>query len=86
MGKRLIEAPVTTKSARSNLAPGVHWRAIDPDVHLGYRKLKRGGNWIVRWRHGAGYKQAPLGTVDDIFEGDGVNVMSCATDRFWWRP
>ena len=56
----------------------MHWRAIDPDVHLGYRKSKRGGNWIVRWRHGAGYKQAPLGTADDIFEGDGVNVMSFA--------
>jgi integrase len=78
MGKRLIEAPVTTKNARASLAPGVHWRAIDPDVHLGYRKSKRGGNWIVRWRHGSGYKQAPLGTADDIFEGDGVYVMSFA--------
>jgi hypothetical protein len=78
MGKRLIEAPVTTKNARSNLPPGVHWRAIDPDVHLGYRKSKHGGNWIVRWRHGAGYKQAPLGTADDLFEGDGVNVLTYA--------
>lgn len=78
MGKRLIEAPVTTKNARASLVPGVHWRAIDPDVHLGYRKSKRGGNWIVRWRHGAGYRQAPLGTADDIFEGDGVNVMNFA--------
>jgi integrase len=78
MGKRLNEAPVTTKNARSGLTPGLHWRGIDPDVHLGYRKSKRGGGWLVRWRHGAGYRQAALGTADDVLECDGARVLSFA--------
>lgn len=43
----------------------MHWRGIDPEVHLGYRKGKRGGVWLVRWRHGAGYRQGPIGIADD---------------------
>lgn len=70
MAKTLKEAPLTTKNARAGLAPGVHWKGIDPEVHLGYRKGKRGGVWLVRWRNGAGYRQEALGTADDhIAEG-----------------
>lgn len=48
----------------------MHWRGLDPEVHLGYRKGKRGGVWIVRWRHGQGYQQKRIGTADDtIREG-----------------
>lgn len=65
MAKTLKEAPITTRNARAKLAAGLHWRGIDPEVHLGYRKGKRGGVWLVRWRNGAGYKQAPIGTADD---------------------
>jgi integrase len=36
-------------------------------VTLGYRKGKRGGRWVVRWYAGGKkYRQAPLGTADDI--------------------
>lgn len=70
MARTLIEAPLTTRNARAKLGEGLHWRGIDPEVHLGYRKGKRGGVWLVRWRNGAGYKQAPIGTADDeISEG-----------------
>lgn len=65
MAKTLKEAAITTRNARERLPAGVHWRGIDPDVHLGYRKGKRGGVWIVRWRNGVGYKQAKVGTADD---------------------
>ncbi|CDX30877.1 Integrase family protein [Mesorhizobium sp. ORS 3359] len=65
MARTLIESPVTTRNARAALEVGVHWRGIDPDVHLGYRKGKRGGTWLVRWRSGRGYKQETLGTADD---------------------
>jgi integrase len=62
----LEEAKVTTKEARKKLGPGVHWRGIDPNVHLGYRKGKRGGSWLVRWYLGNGrYRQQPLGVADD---------------------
>ena len=60
MAKSLTESPITTRSARTTLPLGLRWRGIDPDVHVGYRKGRRGGVWIVRWRDGAGYKQVKL--------------------------
>jgi len=68
MAKTLKEAPITTANARAKLAPGVHWRSLDPDVHLGYRKGRRGGVWLVRWRNGVGYRQKPIGTTDDTIK------------------
>lgn len=65
MAKTLTEAKLTTREARRKLAVGVHWRGIDPDVHLGYRKGKRGGAWLVRWRCSKGYRQHSLGVADD---------------------
>ena len=65
MTKILKEAAVTTRAARAKLESGLYWRGVDPDVHLGYRKGRRGGIWLVRWRNGAGYRQAKLGTADD---------------------
>src|SRR5689334_2162885 len=55
-----------------SLGPGVHWRALDPDIHLGYRKGKRGGRWLVRWYAGSQqYRQETLGTADDcVAEGN----------------
>ncbi len=70
MAKTLKEAPLTTRAARAKLPEGVHWRGVDTQVHLGYRRGKRGGVWLVRWRVSVGYKQAPLGPADDeILEG-----------------
>ena len=47
---------------------GLHWWDLDHEVHLGYRKGKRAGVWLVRWRHGAGHRQTPLGTADDALK------------------
>jgi hypothetical protein len=47
----------------------VHWRRLDTEAHLGYRKGTRGGVWLVRWRNhheGGNYKQAPVGITNDI--------------------
>ncbi|MEJ5085698.1 tyrosine-type recombinase/integrase [Brucella pseudogrignonensis] len=66
MAKTLKEAPITTRNARSKLSGGTHWRSIDPDTHLGYRKSKRGGRWLVRWYVGdQRYQQTTLATADD---------------------
>ena len=54
------------KSAHSTQEFGVHWRRLDAEAHLGYRKNKRSGVWFVRWRNhhaGANYKQAPVGVA-----------------------
>lgn len=76
MAKRLNGARFTTHAARAKIAEGVHWRGLDVQVHLGYRRGKRGGVWLVRWRVGAGYKQASPGPADDeILQG----IFSFAT-------
>lgn len=69
MTKTLAEAQITTARARSRLDLGVHWRRLDAEAHLGYRKGKRSGIWLVRWRNrhdGANYKQAPIGVANDV--------------------
>lgn len=66
MARQLTEGRLTTRTARAALTAGLHWRAIDPEVHLGYRKGNRGGRWLVRWYAGAQrYRQATLGVADD---------------------
>jgi integrase len=69
MSKTLTEAQVTTAKARSRLELGVHWRRLDAEAHLGYRKGKQSGVWFVRWRNhykGGNYMQAPLGVANDL--------------------
>lgn len=76
MSKSLIDAPVTTPASRRRLHPGEHWRSLDPDTHLGYRKGARAGRWLVRWRNGAGYKQVTLATADDVLGADGKTTLT----------
>ncbi len=69
MSRSLAEARITTRNARAALNAGLHWRSIDPDVHLGYRKGVRGGKWVVRWYGGdQKYQQATIGTADDVIQ------------------
>jgi hypothetical protein len=77
MSKTLTEAQVTTAKARSRLELGVHWRRLDAEAHLAYRKGKQSGVWFVRWRNhheGGNYKQAPVGVANDINDkpADGI--------------
>lgn len=77
MAKTLNEAALTTRNARSKLPEGVHWRGVDADVHLGYRKGRRAGRWLVRWYGGSGkYRQEALGSADDVMDADGLNCFS----------
>lgn len=87
MSKTLVEAQLTTRNARTKLKQGSHWRGLDPDTHLGYRKGVRGGRWVVRWYRGDGsYSQATLATADDLFPADGAEILDynqaarCARD------
>lgn len=69
MSKSLTESRIGTRAARTTLSTGSHWRGIDPDVHLGYRKGPRGGRWLVRWYVGdTKYQQLTIGTADDILD------------------
>lgn len=76
MPRTLEESQVTTKAARAKLGQGIHWRSIDPTVHLGYRVAPRGGRWVVRWYVEGKYQQETVGTADDAMDGDGVTCFS----------
>ena len=78
MSKTLTEAALSTPNARKGLPEGNHWRGLNADVHLGYRKQKRGGRWLVRWYRGdQKYKQTTIGTADDgKLEANGVDCLS----------
>jgi len=77
MSKNLVEAPLTTPTARAKLPAGVHWRSIDVEVHLRYRKGVRSGRWLVRWRLMDGrYRQEVIGGADDALPADGVHTHS----------
>lgn len=79
MSKTLTEAQITTAKARSRLELGVHWRRLDAEAHLGYRKGKRGGVWLVRWRNhheGGNYKQAQVGITNDINDKRAEGILT----------
>lgn len=76
MARTITDATTTTRAARAKLELGTHWRSVDPDVHLGYRRGSRGGRWLVRWRLNGTYQQQIIGTADDVLDGDGVHAFS----------
>jgi integrase len=76
MSKTIHESTITTKNARSRLEKGIHWRSIDPDSHIGYRKGARGGRWVARWYlSDQKYAQETLGSADDVYPANGVDIL-----------
>lgn len=81
MSRVLKDASLSASGARAKLKRGaVHWRVVasakGQEIHLGYRRSKRGGEWLARWRVGKGYKQAPLAAADDLSKADGDRILT----------
>lgn len=79
MAKTLREAQLTTARARSKLVCGEHWRRLDAEAHLGYRRGKQSGVWFVRWRNhyaGANYRQATIGIANDVNDRPAEGVLT----------
>src|SRR5262249_49384744 len=56
-----------------------YWRAIDRGLHLGYRKGKTSGVWVVRrYLGGQNYKLETIAQADDNVDADGKDVLD-----FW---
>jgi integrase len=70
MSKVLHETPLTTRSAREKLPAGLYWRSLDIGAHLGYRKGKRGGKWLVRIHIPVQktYRRLGIGIADDLID------------------
>ncbi|MCZ6894226.1 MAG: tyrosine-type recombinase/integrase [Gammaproteobacteria bacterium] len=79
MARRVKDARLMTSAAREQLKirSEPYWRAISQGSHLGYRKGKRGGTWVARWRKPDGaYREKRLGKADDALQADGVDVLN----------
>jgi integrase len=78
MARTVRDANLETRTARARLkASGKpYYRAIGPGLHLGYRKGKAGGKWVMRSYVGQGdYKVYTIATADDSADADGVAVL-----------
>ncbi|HZL30420.1 MAG TPA: site-specific integrase [Pseudolabrys sp.] len=78
MARTVRDANLETRTARARLKAGSkpYYRAIDPGLHLGYRKGAAGGKWVMRWYVGEqNYKIETIGTADDSADADGVAVL-----------
>jgi integrase len=81
MARTVRDAKLETRSARARLAPqgAPYYRGLDPGLHLGYRKGKAGGKWVMRWRTADDtYRVETIATADDTADADGVAILSFA--------
>jgi integrase len=82
MARTVRDARLESRTARAALkaAGKPYYRAIDEGLHLGYRKGKTGGKWVVRRYLAAvkSYEVETIGTADDTIDADGAVVLSFA--------
>jgi integrase len=81
MAKRVRDSGLESRAARSKLkARGKpYYKSIGEGLHLGYRKGRTEGKWVVRRYAGnQAYLTDTIGTADDIEDADGTVVLN-----FW---
>jgi integrase len=81
MARTVRDAKLETRTARSALkaAGKPYYRAIDEGLHLGYRKGKAAGKWVMRrYAGGQSYVVETIGTADDTLDPDGAMILSFA--------
>ena len=79
MAGRVIEKDLENRTTRVKLkvSPKPYWRGVDTGVHLGYRKGKRGGKWVMRRYLGdEQYAVKTIATADDKLDANGKTIMS----------
>ncbi len=82
MARRVRNTNLETRTAREKLkqAGKPYYAAIGPGLHIGYRKNKSGGRWVVRLYDDEKrtYQVKTLAAADDVLDADGVTVID-----FW---
>ncbi len=95
MARRLRDKNIETREARLKLkpSPSPYWRAIGRGLHIGYRKGKTGGVWVVRkfvgGKEGTSYKYdvRTIAQADDREDANGDTILDfwtaqdCARDE-----
>jgi integrase len=83
MARIVRDSALETRTARARLRARdwPYYRALDPGLHLGYRKPLSGtGSWLRR-RYDSEtrrYQHEQLGTADDFSDADGAEILSYA--------
>jgi integrase len=78
VAKKVRDMALDSKEARRKLRVSgkPYWRSIGRGVHLGYRKGKAGGVWVVRRYLGdQTYKVETIATADDSIAANGSNIL-----------
>jgi integrase len=79
MARKVKDQNLDSRTARGRLkARGKpYYRAIDPGLHLGYRKLRNGpGKWVVRLYAGEQtYQVDTVATADDYSDSNGADIL-----------
>ena len=73
------DAKITTPNARSKLAVRgkPYYRLIHQGLHLGYRKLAKGGRWVMRVYVDRGnYRTETIATADDEAPANDLDVLN----------
>jgi len=82
MARIVHDARLESRAARARLAPRAkpYFRALDPGLHLGYRKARAGaGAFLARIYIGEQrYETERLGTADDLSDPNNVDVLDFA--------
>jgi integrase len=83
MARSVRDSTLETRTARNRLKAREwpYYRALDPGLHLGYRKPLSGTGMWLRRRYDSEskrYKSELLATADDFSDADGVEVLSFA--------
>lgn len=79
MSQTVRDSALESRAARSRLSVRTkpYYRALDPGLHLGYRRNANGGSWLVRVYLGSEkYALTKLGTADDKADPDGAAILS----------
>ena len=81
MARKVRNPKIDTPSARASLKRRrePYWTPLTKGKALGYRKGKKGGTWIARYRDDAGKQHyGSVGAADDAQDADGVRTLTHA--------
>jgi integrase len=79
MGKTVRDAKLESPAAREKLKRRAkpYYKAIDKGLHLGYRRGKDGGRWVMRrYIGGEKYVVETIATADDHSSADGGTILN----------
>jgi integrase len=73
------DSKLDSRAAREKLAPSgkPYYRSVDLGLHVGYRKGRNGGRWVLRRYVGdERYIVETIATADDFSDADGVDILN----------